>query len=155
MNECSHFSVSDAGIGIPEEKKALIFEAFAQADGTTTRTYGGTGLGLSIAARLVQQMGGSISVESSLGEGATFHFSARLQVRQTAAVPARRAEMQVLKNLRVLVVDDNEVNRRILQGMLSSWGMNPAMASSAQRRWPRCSRQREPENDFRSSCSTA
>ena len=124
-----HFCVSDTGIGIPEEKQAAIFEAFAQADGSTTRTYGGTGLGLSIASQLIQKMGGRIWIESKVGEGTTFHFTARLGVR-AALSPARHAEPQDLEGLRALVVDDNAVNRRMLSEMLQNWRMKPTVVES-------------------------
>ncbi len=127
---CLHFSVTDSGIGIPAEKQALIFEAFAQADGTTTRTYGGTGLGLAIAVQLVQQMGGRIWVESTVGQGTTFHFTAHLPVQQTPAPDVRHADPSKLKGLRVLVVDDNAINRRILREMLANWKMQPAVVAS-------------------------
>ena len=127
---CLHFTVSDTGIGIPAEKQALIFEAFAQADGTTTRTYGGTGLGLAIASQLVRQMGGRIWVESTVGEGTTFHFTAHLPVRHTPAPNVRHADPRQLDGLRVLVVDDNAVNRRILREMLSHWRMQPSVVAS-------------------------
>jgi PAS domain S-box-containing protein len=125
-----HFSVTDTGIGIAKEKQALIFGAFSQADGSTTRTYGGTGLGLAIASQLVRQMGGHIWVESNPGQGTTFHFTARLPVRDTPAPDVRHADPSQLRDLRVLVVDDNEINRRILGEMLINWGMKPAMVAS-------------------------
>jgi PAS domain S-box-containing protein len=124
-----HFSVSDTGIGIPEKKRAAIFEAFAQADGSTTRTYGGTGLGLSIASQLIQQMGGRIWIESKIGEGTTFHFTARLRVR-TALSPAKLAGPPDLQGLRALVVDDSAVSRRMLSGMLQNWRMSPTVVES-------------------------
>jgi two-component system sensor histidine kinase/response regulator len=127
---CLHFAITDTGIGIPEEKRALIFEAFAQADGTTTRTYGGTGLGLSIASQLVQHMGGRIWVESTVGEGTTFHFTARMPVRHTPAPNVRHADLGELVGMRVLVVDDNAVNRRILREMLLHWRMKPSVVAS-------------------------
>ncbi|MEY2518735.1 MAG: hypothetical protein QOF24_494, partial [Verrucomicrobiota bacterium] len=125
-----HFSVSDTGIGIPQEKQKAIFEAFAQADGSTTRTYGGTGLGLSIASQLIQKMRGKISIESKVGEGTTFHFTARL-ARHAALSPAKQAR-QDLQGLRALVVDDNAVNRRILSEMLRNWRMTPTVVESGQ-----------------------
>jgi two-component system sensor histidine kinase/response regulator len=127
---CLHFSITDTGVGIPEEKRALIFEAFAQVDGTTTRTYGGTGLGLSIASQLVQRMGGRIWVESTVGEGTTFHFTARMPVRHTPAPNVRHADLSELVGMRVLVVDDNAVNRRILREMLLHWRMKPSVVAS-------------------------
>ncbi|MEY2496188.1 MAG: two-component system, sensor histidine kinase and response regulator [Verrucomicrobiota bacterium] len=124
-----HFSVSDTGIGIPQENQKAIFEAFAQADGSTTRTYGGTGLGLSIASQLIQKMGGRIWIESKVGEGTTFHFTARLGVR-AALSPARHAEPHDLHGLRALVVDDNAVNRCMLSAMLLNWRMKPTVVAS-------------------------
>ncbi|MEA3207359.1 MAG: hypothetical protein QOE70_416 [Chthoniobacter sp.] len=125
-----HFTVADTGIGIPAAKQALIFEAFAQADGSTTRTYGGSGLGLAIASQLVRQMGGRIWVESTEGEGTSFHFNVRLPVRHTPAPNVRHADPRQLDGLRVLVVDDNAVNRRILREMLTHWRMQPAVVAS-------------------------
>jgi PAS domain S-box-containing protein len=127
-----HFSVSDTGIGIPQEKQAAIFEAFAQADGSTTRTYGGTGLGLSIASQLIQKMHGKIWLESRVGQGTTFHFTACLGVRDTPVAQVKHADPCDLAGLRALVVDDNAVNRRILREMLTNWRMNPTLAESGQ-----------------------
>jgi two-component system sensor histidine kinase/response regulator len=129
-DECElHFSVSDTGIGIPQEKQKAIFEAFAQADGSTTRTHGGTGLGLSIASQLIQKMRGKIWIESNAGEGTTFHFTARL-ARHAALSPVKHAEPQDLHGLRALVVDDNAVNRRMLSAMLLNWRMKPTVVAS-------------------------
>jgi two-component system sensor histidine kinase/response regulator len=119
-----HFSVTDNGIGIPRDKQQLIFEAFAQADGTITRKYGGTGLGLAICARLVELMGGRIWVESQLGSGSRFHFTAFFEV---AAEQPRPAALADLAGLPVLVVDDNSTNRRILHDTLKRWRMAPTV----------------------------
>jgi two-component system, sensor histidine kinase and response regulator len=124
-----HFKVKDTGIGIPPEKQGLLFKAFSQADSSTTRKYGGTGLGLAISARLVELMAGKIWLESSEGKGSTFHFTARFaaaEVKQPASL-ALEAELQ---DLSVLVVDDNETNRRILCAMTRGWGMRPCAAES-------------------------
>jgi two-component system, sensor histidine kinase and response regulator len=122
---CLHFSVRDTGVGIPAEKREKIFEAFSQADGSMTRKYGGTGLGLTICGRLVGMMGGHIWVESQVGQGSTFHFTANLGVQTVVAVPATPLRPAQLRDLPVLVVDDNSTNRRVLVEILTRWGMKP------------------------------
>ena len=125
-----HFAVSDTGIGIPPEKQALIFEPFSQADTSTTRRYGGTGLGLSISSRLIGMMNGRIWLESEMGVGTTFHFTARFAKATLSSIPAS-ADPAILENLRALIVDDNATNRQILEKTLGYWNMRPACASSA------------------------
>ncbi len=115
-------SVTDTGIGIPEDKHGSIFNAFTQADSSTTRRYGGTGLGLAISARLVELMGGSITVKSEPGAGSTFQFTIRLEPRQVGSVIEPLPAVD-LRGVRVLVVDDNATNRHILERMLSGWQM--------------------------------
>jgi len=123
-----HLSVRDTGIGIPKEKQALVFEAFAQADASTTRHFGGTGLGLTIATHLVGMMHGRIEVESEPGVGSTFHVRIPLQVTAAPAAPDTRVAISDLKGMSVLVVDDNATNRRILEDSLYHWGLQPSMA---------------------------
>jgi len=118
------FTVSDTGVGIPEEKRELIFAPFSQADTSTTRKYGGTGLGLTISTRLVEMMGGKIWVDSEVGRGSQFHFTTRLGLTDAKEVKIGTiAPPEVLRGVHVLVVDDNKTNRRILEGMLSRWEM--------------------------------
>ena len=125
-----HFTISDTGIGIPIEKQATIFEAFTQADGSMTRTYGGTGLGLTISTKLVELMHGRIWVESEPGNGSRFQFTARFEIQQGAPRTATPGDSGVLREMRVLIVDDNATNRKILSKMLGARGMQPTTAES-------------------------
>ena len=118
------FTVADTGVGIPEEKLKLIFDPFSQADTSTTRRYGGTGLGLTISARLAGMMGGTIWVESEVGRGAKFHFTARLKRASGLVSSEPSSATEIPRGTRVLVVDDNETSRRILETMLRSWELD-------------------------------
>ncbi len=129
------FSVRDTGIGIPLEKQQAVFQAFTQADSTTTRRYGGTGLGLTISQHLVHMMGGTIGVASEPGSGTTFHFTVRAG-RSTPAMPEAPSGLNALQGshlqgMPVLVVDDNDTSRHILMETLSRWGMHPVEAPDA------------------------
>ena len=125
------FEVRDTGVGIPADKQASIFEPFKQADGSTTRKYGGTGLGLSISLRLVELMGGRLSVTSAEGQGSTFRFVVPFAVGEAGAVAASPADWIDLRDLPVLIVDDNATNRAVLAGMATRWQMKPTTAGSA------------------------
>jgi signal transduction histidine kinase/CheY-like chemotaxis protein/ligand-binding sensor domain-containing protein len=120
------FTVHDTGIGIAPEKQRLIFDAFSQADNSTTRQFGGTGLGLTISSRLVEMMGGRVWLESEPGRGSRFHFTARMRLAQGTNIAAPAG----LAGLQALVVDSNPTNRRILQETLRHWGMKTRLAAS-------------------------
>jgi PAS domain S-box-containing protein len=125
------FTVRDTGIGIPPDKQQQIFHAFTQADSSTTRRYGGTGLGLAISMRLVELMNGRMWVESEVGRGSTFHFVAVFGLSAEATRKPVSGKPDALEGLRVLVVDDNATNCRILEEMLASWRMRPTAVNDA------------------------
>ncbi len=125
-----HFQCRDSGIGIPRDKLTLIFDPFAQVDSSSTRRFGGTGLGLTIVARLVAMMGGTIWVESVLGTSSTFHFTAKFGLGGSLPVSDPVADASVLRGLSVLIVDDNPVNLRVLERVVSRWGMVAELAAS-------------------------
>jgi two-component system, sensor histidine kinase and response regulator len=143
------FTVSDTGIGIPPEKVKLIFDPFSQADTSTTRKYGGTGLGLTISARLVEMMGGRIWVESEPGQGARFHFTVRLATAEHAPEVGIIVPPEILRGVRVLVVDDNHTNRRILDGMLARWNMKVSSVEGGEQALAQLSIAREAGDPFR------
>jgi two-component system, sensor histidine kinase and response regulator len=123
-----HFSIRDTGVGIPLDRQQSVFEAFTQADGSVTRTYGGTGLGLTISSQLVRLMGGRLWLESETGRGSTFHFTASFALVNAAMVTV--PDEVELRDLRILIVDDNATNRRLLKEMLIGWRMVPTLAAS-------------------------
>ena len=127
-----HVKVRDTGVGIPEDRLAAIFEQFEQADSSTTRRFGGTGLGLTISSRLVEMMGGRLTVESMFGEGSCFEFDVHLGSAPVDWQPAQPADLESLRETRVLVCDDNATNRRILLDNLTQWGMQPVESDSGE-----------------------
>ena len=127
-----HVTVRDTGIGIPEDKQWMIFEPFTQSDGSTTRQYGGTGLGLTISRQFIELMGGRMWVESVLGQGSTFHFTARFGSQREDVDQRAPAAAARLRNLPALIVDDNATNRRNLHELLTHWGMRPTSVDSGQ-----------------------
>ncbi|MBI3229803.1 MAG: PAS domain S-box protein [Burkholderiales bacterium] len=124
-NECLmiKIAVSDTGIGIPKDKQQMIFEAFSQEDGSTTRRFGGTGLGLSITKLLVNMMGGEVSVESTLGVGSTFAVTMMLGIDHNVPAKPASASPTALRGLRVMVVDDNQTNLTIMRATFARWGV--------------------------------
>jgi CheY-like chemotaxis protein len=131
-NRTLQFTVSDTGIGILREKQALVFNPFSQADTSTTRKYGGTGLGLTISARLVELMGGRIWLESEVGRGTNFFFTVQVKSSEMPSVVGSIAPPEILRGVKVLVVDDNLTNRRILDGMLKRWEMRPTLVEGGE-----------------------
>jgi signal transduction histidine kinase/DNA-binding response OmpR family regulator/HPt (histidine-containing phosphotransfer) domain-containing protein/PAS domain-containing protein len=125
-----HFAVRDTGIGIPPDRMDRLFQSFSQVDASTTRRYGGSGLGLAISKRLSEMMGGAMWVESEVGTGSTFHFTIRVQPAPTPARAYLDEVQPVLEGKRVLVVDDNATNRRILSRQLELWHMRPQATAS-------------------------
>ena len=126
-----YFAVRDTGIGIASEAQARIFESFAQADGSTTRHYGGTGLGLAIVRQLVEAFGGELGVESAPGNGSTFWFTAPFKRAAQPSTPVTLSRN--LQGVQVLIVDDNDTNRRILHQQVAVWGMAPESVDSGLR----------------------
>jgi signal transduction histidine kinase/DNA-binding response OmpR family regulator len=124
------FSVRDTGIGIAPEMQKVIFQAFSQADSSTSRKFGGSGLGLTICTRLVEMMGGRIRLESEPGQGSCFRFTMKARIA-AATTPREKVEPRALQNLGVLVVDDNATNRLLLAKMLERWKMRPSQAANA------------------------
>ena len=127
-----NFAVRDTGIGISADQQRLIFDAFAQADGSTTRRYGGTGLGLAISRRLVELLGGQLRVESQVGHGSTFHFAVHVRPAALPAPALPAVSMDRLRDLPVLVVDDHATNRRLLAAFLNGWGARPTVVESGE-----------------------
>ena len=125
-----HFSVRDTGIGISEDKLDLLFKAFSQVDSSMTRKYGGTGLGLAISAQLVKLMQGDVWVESQIDKGSTFHFTAKFGLPKTRMPRSTPIEIEKLRGVPILVVDDNLTNCRVLHEMLTNWNMKPTTVTN-------------------------
>ncbi|AEU36511.1 response regulator [Granulicella mallensis] len=127
-----HFIITDTGIGIAPEKLTTIFDSFNQADTSTTREFGGTGLGLTISRCLVEMMGGKLWVESEVGVGSQFHFTIPMKYVDTPIEVDHIVQDKALNGVKVLIVDDNRTNRRILEGLLTRWGMVPTVVSGGE-----------------------
>ena len=149
------FEVIDTGIGLTTEQRGRLFGAFTQADASTTRRYGGTGLGLAISKRLVGLMGGKIGVQSEprLRPGSTFFFTLPLEKQFEGSVPPRPPRAD-LHNLRVLIVDDNATNRKILREQVASWGMESGEAEGGSWAWKRYAPRPTPDARTTRPCST-
>jgi len=153
---CLRFMVSDTGIGIPKEKQDLIFEAFSQADGSTTRKFGGTGLGLAISHQLVEMMGGKIWLESPAahaagnkgGPGSSFHFTLKLGRQTQREDLSQKIEPGHLRGMRVLIVDDNATNRRFLHELLLHWGLSPESVETGESVLQRLKQSRGTEAEY-------
>jgi CheY-like chemotaxis protein len=143
FNSCLvHFAVRDSGVGIPPEKQRSIFDAFAQADSSTTRKYGGTGLGLTICRKLTEMMGGEIWVESEVGKGSAFHFTVRLEVQTLMTEPVETSpetetssakivdSRESLRGKRVLLAEDNAVNQKLAVRLLQKLGCDIVVAKN-------------------------
>jgi len=126
------FIVSDTGIGIPASKQKVIFDVFAQADGSMTRKYGGTGLGLAIVSQLAEVMGGRVWVESEEGRGSKFYVSLSFELQKEADQELEPSGLADFKGLPLLIVDDSSTNRHILKNMLTHWNLKPAEAANAE-----------------------
>ncbi len=127
-----HFSIRDTGVGISKDALGSVFSAFEQEDGSTTRRYGGTGLGLTISKQIVEMMGGRIWVDSVVGLGSTFHFVAKFAESDADVAPFATQLASRVRDIPILVVDDNDTNRRVLQGMMANLQLTVSFADGAE-----------------------
>ena len=141
-----HFSVKDTGIGIPQNKIGILFGKFSQVDTSTTRRFGGTGLGLAISKQLAEMMGGEMGVNSEDGRGSEFWFTVRMG--RSEQIEQEQSESQTLKEVRVLIVDDNATSREILTKLTSNWGMRPAVVEGGPQALDALNRAMEEEDPF-------